>query len=350
MIVEILQRKIMKYINVFTSCLVGLLLMMGISTAFSAENSQELNYGMGILNIRSQSVAQSFRLTLPFFVPGDIKQGWQTFAHANWTNVWAQEKGYVLDYEMLDSSLGFSYGFNQRLGMGILVDSRSCFGGEMDGFIQGFHDFFNIDQNNRDEYSKGMAVISAYNPETGELISQHSARELNNSGLNFFMNYNFIHSNRVLPALNIYCVARYALESPDIITRGNGLDLGLGIGLAKRWSSNFYTYGIAGYTLFDDDQGALQKDVLKLKDQLFTGLFVMGYRMSQNITILAQYLYSTSVVEDLTGLDEPSHEVQFGLKLRLGEKTMMNFSIIENIINMDNGPDFGIHLGWSLEL
>ncbi|MCP4115218.1 MAG: DUF3187 family protein [Desulfobacteraceae bacterium] len=324
-------------------------LAMAASAAFGAENSQKLNYGMGILNIRSQSVGQSFRLTLPLLVPGDIKPGWQTFAQATWTNVWAQEKNYLLDYEMLDSSLGFSYGFNQRLGMSVVVDSRSYFGGEMDGFIQGFHDLLGIGQNNRNNYPKGRAVISEFDPATGALIGQNSAHDLNNSGLNLLVNYNFIHDNRVLPAVNLYCVARYAFESADIVTQEDGLDLGAGIGLAKRWTPNFYTYGIAGYTLYDD-QDETQKTAIELKRNQFTGLFAISYTLSPDTAILAQYLYSTSVVETIRGLDEPSHEVHLGLKFRVGKRSVIDLSIIENIITMDNSPDFGVHLGWRLDL
>jgi hypothetical protein len=326
-----------------------ILLVTASSTAFGSENSQELNYGMGILNTRSQSVGQSFRLTLPLLVPGDIKQGWQTFAQATWTNVWAQERSYLLDYEMLDSTLGVSYGFNQRLGVSVMVDSRSYFGGKMDGFIQGFHDLLGLDQNNRDDYRKGRAVITEYDPVTGNLINRNSAHELNNSGLNLLVNYNFIHDNRVLPAVNLYCVARYAFESADIVTKGDGLDLGLGIGLAKKWNSSFYTYGIAGFTLYDD-QDDTQQTIIKLKRHQFTGLFAMAYPLSQNAAVLAQYLYSTSVVETLPGLDDPSHELHFGLKFRVGKKSLMDISIIENIVSMDNSPDFGVHLGWRLDL
>ncbi|MBI9090304.1 MAG: DUF3187 family protein [Desulfobacterium sp.] len=333
----------------FIARLIVFLLVMATPRAFGSENSLELNYGMGILNVRSQSVAQSFRLTLPLLVPGDIKQGWKSFAQATWTNVWAQEESYLLDYEMLDATLGVSYGFSQRLGVGVVVDSRSYFGGELDGFIQGFHDLFGIGQNGRDDYPKGRAVISKYDPVTGNLISQSSANELNNNGLNLFVNYNFLHDNRVLPAVNIYGVARYAFESADIVTNGNGLDLGLGIGLAKKWHSSFYTYGIAGYTLYDD-QDETQQTVIKLKRHQFTGLFAMAYTLSQNTAILGQYLYSTSVVETIQGLNEPSHEVHLGLKFRIGKRCVMDLSIIENIITMDNSPDFGVHLGWRLEL
>ncbi len=333
----------------FIARFIVFLLVMVASTAFGGENSLELNYGIGILNIRSQSVGTSFRLALPLLVPGDIKQGWQTFAQTTWSNIWAQNESYLIDYEMLDSTLGFSYGLNQRLGMGVMVASRAYFGGEMDSVIQEFHDLLGVGQSGRNYYKKGRSAINEYNPVTGDLIGRNSAHGLNNSGINLFANYNFIQNNRMLPGVNIYCVARYAFDSADIVTKENGLDLGLGVGLAKKWNSDFYTYAIAGYTLFDD-QGETNNTIFELKDHQFTGFFAMAYLLSENAALLAQYLYSTSVIERIQGLDEPSHELHLGLKFRIGKRSVMDFSIIENIITMDNSPDFGIHLAWRLEL
>ena len=250
---------------------------------------------------------------------------------------------------MLDSTLGFGYGINEHWGFGAVIDSRSYFGGNMDGFIQGFHDLLGMDQNGRDDHDRGRSIISQYDPTTGALMSENSADGINNSGLSFLINYNFTHGNTTLPAVNLYGIARYAFESADIVSSCDGIDLGFGLGLAKKWYSNFYTYGIAGYTFYNN-QDETQKTIIELKTRQITGLFAMAYTLSENAAILAQYLYSSSVVETIHGLDEPSHEVHLGMKFRLGRRTFMDISIIENIITMDNSPDFGLHLGLGFQI
>jgi len=40
------------------------------------ELSHDYNYGLGKIDLRSQSPAQSLRFTLPLLIPGDIKAGW----------------------------------------------------------------------------------------------------------------------------------------------------------------------------------------------------------------------------------------------------------------------------------
>ncbi|ACN14275.1 conserved hypothetical protein [Desulforapulum autotrophicum HRM2] len=321
-----------------------ILLICLTTTVCAAENSTDRNYGMGILNISSQSIAQSFRLTLPLVIPGDIKSGYQAITQATWTNIWAQEKSYLLDYEMFSTTLGFSYGFNQNLGVAIMVDSHTYFGGKMDGFIQGFHDLLNIDQNGRADYAHGRAVITRFDPATGAQTHQYSAHDLNNSGLNLLVNYTFNHSNPHMPGINLYGVARYPLQTAELIHPQKGMDLGIGLGLSKKWQKDFYTYGVLGYTLYKDQKDRENRPI-ELKDQQFTGLFAMAYTLSENLALLAQYLYSTPVIEKIHGLDKASHEIHLGAKFRVGKKSVMDISIIENIITMDNSPDFGIHMG-----
>jgi hypothetical protein len=51
-------------------------------TAFPAvpgrteELGHDYNYGLGKIDLRSQSPAQSLRFTLPLLIPGDIKPCW----------------------------------------------------------------------------------------------------------------------------------------------------------------------------------------------------------------------------------------------------------------------------------
>lgn len=327
-----------------------LILLICCATSLNAaENSTEFNYGMGILNVRSQSIAQSFRLTLPLMVPGDIKPGYQVISQTTWSNIWAEEKSYLLDYESLETTLGMGYGFNKKLGMAIMVDSRTYFGGAMDGFIQGFHDLLNIDQNGRDNFDKNRSVITRYDPETGLIIDQQSAGQLNNSGVSLIVNYNLEHHSRVLPGINIYGVARYPLNAAEFIDNKKGVDLGMGLGLSKKWSSAFYTYGIAGYTRYND-RGNRQDTSIELTNHQFTGLFAMAYTLSNDLALIAQYLYSTAAIKGIDGLDKASHELHLGVNFKVGKKAILGVSLIENIITMDNSPDFGIHVGLNFQL
>jgi len=294
-----------------------------ICTAFSAvpgrtqELSDDYNYGLGKIDLRSQSPAQSLRFTLPLLIPGDIKSGWGVRIASTWSNVWADESEYLLDYEMSDTIVTATYGFNKRFGLSLEFENRNYFGGHMDGFIQGFHDLFGIDQEGRDDVSKDRKVIQRFDPNTGQLLSETSAEDLENNGMVFLMNYTLTHGTKIWPSANVFGAVRYGLSCADLCDEDHPVDVGLGFGLAKRWSERWYTYASLGYTWYES------RDVLEtapglapmdFENNAFTGLFVLSWHYTPSFAILAQYLYSGPSIKNIDGLDEASHEVHVGFK------------------------------------
>jgi hypothetical protein len=325
-----------------------------ICTAFPAvpgrtqELTYDYNYGLGKINLRSQSPVQSLRFTLPLIIPGDIKPGWELGVANTWSNVWADESEYVLDYEMSETIVTVRYGFNKRFGMSLEFENRNYFGGEMDGFIQGFHDMFGISQDGRDDVSKDRKVIQRIDPKTGQLLSETSAEDLENNALVFLMNYTLTHGTKLCPSVNVFSAVRYALDCSDLCDEDHPVDVGLGFGLAKRWSEKWYTYASLGYTWYES------RDVLEpapgvapmdFEDRAVNGLFVISWHWTPTFSLLAQYLYSEASIKNINELDEASHEVHLGFKWKT-KYGMIEFALIENVITMSNSPDFGLHGGW----
>jgi len=330
--------------------LVFAIYMLLPAAAQTQDHFLDYNHGLGKLEIRSQSPIRSLRLTMPMLIPGDIKPGWGTHIHFTWTNVWANKSAYLMDYEMLDTIVTATYGFNKRLGLAVAFDNRSYFGGELDNFIQEFHDLFGIDQNGRDKVPRNRKVIQIFDPQTGNLLNEFSAGDLNNNGLGLLLNYNITHGTTIWPALNIYGLVRYATKSAEIFNKDNPVDYGFGLGLSKRWWKRWYTYAALGYTLFDDydiEQSNPGAQPPKFEDYQFTGMLSLSWHYTPTFSILAQYLFSGPNIKNVDGLDEPSHEVHLGFKWRVDQYGLLEFALVENIITMDNSPDFGLHLGWS---
>ena len=313
------------------------------------ELSADYNYGLGKIDLRSQSPAQSLRFTLPLLIPGDIEPGWGVRISSTWSNVWANESEYLLDYEMSDTIVTVTYAFNKRFSLSLDFENRNYFGGKMDGFIQGFHDLFGIDQDGRDDVSKNRKVIQRFDPKTGQMLSETSAEELENNGIAVLINYNLTHGTKIWPSANVFGGVRYGLKCANLCTNHHPVDAGFGIGLAKRWSKKWYTYAALGYTLYesrDTREPALGVTPMEFENNAVTGLFVLSWHYTPTFSILAQYLYSGASIRNIDGLDEASHEVHFGFKWKT-KYGMMEFALIENVITMSNSPDFGLHGGWS---
>jgi hypothetical protein len=318
-------------------------------TAWAQELSYDYNGGLGKLNIRSQSPAQSLRLNMPLPVPGDIKPGWGTRIGLTWSNVWASGTTYLLDYEMFGTILSLDYGFNERLGLELSFENRHYFGGAMDGLIQEFHDLFGIDQNGRDEVPKNRKVIQRFDPNTGSTLSETSANELDNNGLSLLINYNLTPGTEIWPSVNVFGIVRYALTCADICADNHPVDFGLGTGLAKRWSKHWYSYAALGYTLYESRKSrapAPGVEPIEFEDSAISGLFALSWHWTPNFSLVGQYLYSGPDIKNIAEMNKASHEVDFGFKWKTSVG-LLEFAVIENIINFDNSADFGLHCGWS---
>ena len=326
------------------------LFLFTATTGIAEEIDYAYNHGLGTLQIVSQSPAQSLRLTLPMLIPGDIKSGLGTNIHATWTNVWISESTFLLDYEMLDTVIAATYGFNDRFGLSVVFDNRNYFGGVMDNFIEEFHDLFNIDQDGRDEVPKNRKIVQRFDPQTGDTV-EFSADELNNNGVALLLNYNITHGTQTWPSLNVFGVVRYALNSAEVFNHGNHqVDCGFGLGFAKRWSKRWYTYAALGYTIFDDyEVRATEPDLepLAFEDDQLTGMFSLSWHYTPTFAILAQYLFSGPDIKNIDKLDDPSHEVHLGFQWHSQHCGMIEFALIENVVTCNNSPDFGLHAGWS---
>lgn len=312
---------------------------------FSLPVSAEVdNVGHGILHTRSQSPVQSLRMTVPLVAAGSVKPGWGTFAAVTWSNVWADETEYYLDYEMLDTRMTVAYGFNEKFGIALGYDNRNYFGGEMDSFIQNFHDAFGIDQSGRDEVAKGLSRIGRI----GLTVEESEADILNNSGVSLLLSYDVTGGDETWPAVNISTSIRYGVETGEIYQDDHPVDYGVSVGLAKRWSEKWYSHAILSYAIYEFDQGRNLPGFspIILEDRQYAALLSLGYDYSRRLTILAQYLLYEAAVKEIAGLDEPSHEVHLGFKYRTDKAGIVEFGLIENVITMDNSPDFGVHLGW----
>ncbi|MBW1855523.1 MAG: DUF3187 family protein, partial [Deltaproteobacteria bacterium] len=129
-----------------TPILFFLITLLMPSHGFTEDVDSNYNFGRGAFQYRSQSPGQSLRFTMLDILPGPINAGWRTSTGATWTNTWADNDEYTLDYEMLDAYVAVSYAFNNRFEIGFFFENRSFFGGYMDNTIQEFHDIFGIGQ------------------------------------------------------------------------------------------------------------------------------------------------------------------------------------------------------------
>ena len=312
--------------------------------SFSSEENFDYNYGLGILQLRSQSPAQSLRLTMPSIIPGAFKPGiLGVHFGTTWTNVWVDSSEVSLDYEMLDTHVAVSYGINKRIGLCVAFDQRNYFGGAMDNFIQGFHDFFGIDQNGRDKIDRNLSRIIRYDDQGNIIFETDNLNYLENNGISLISQYVLSHGTTNWPAIGVSGVLRYGVNTASSEDNHEPLDWSIGIGLSKRWADTWYTYSHLGYTSY----GQTEMFGLEFKDDAISFMLAFAWQWKPYFSILFQYLFSEGVVKDFGSLSDPSHEMDLGFKWQLSSGSIVEFALIENVITFDNSPDFNLHLALS---
>lgn len=316
-------------------------IMPSISNTVAADFSY--NLGPGSLDVTNESPGQSARFSAEPMIPKRIVPGGLNMKiGAIWANVWATDSLYSLDYEILHSRLSVSYGVSRRLLLTADVNQRHYFGGALDGFIQGFHDLFGIEQDGRDKVPKNRTRYTFFNADGDIVIDIDDAERFDNANLSAGASYILTPGSQNFPAVNVSAAVSWNVDSP-FVDHGMPLDAAIGLGFSKRWMRRWYSYHWVNYTRF----GQTELGYFSLSRRGISIANAVVWEKTPTLAFVLQCLYTKGLVENIRGLVEISHESHLGLIWRLKDQQSLEAALIENVFNIDNGPDFGVHVAYS---
>lgn len=309
--------------------------------------------GYGPLHLSSQSPLQSLRLALTPRTPSTLGRGqFELRAVATWANLWAIDSAnffpefgeygpYYLDYETLDATVSVAYGVSDVLQVEGGFENRNRFGGAMDGFIQGFHDLFGLDQNGRDRVPKDQHRI-VLDPGDGRAVVDVGSEGIGtfSRAVELTIQHNVSCGGRHRPALAWSVTGRYGLHADEL--EGSPLDVALSLSTSRRLGE-FYVYGTLGYARYGSDRFR----GLELRDSQLSGLVAGEWRFRPRMSVVFQWLASQGAVDEYPPFSKPSHEVTVGWKGEIADLGVLELGLLENVITFDNSPDFGIHVGYA---
>ena len=305
--------------------------------------------GYGPLALTSQSPFQALRLAMRPRTPSTLGKGqFEARATSTWVNIWAvdglespiDEREYTLDFEMLQTAVTLDYGITDTLEIGGEFQNRSRFGGEMDGLTQGFHDLFGVDQNGRDQVPKGEFTMQLSPPGQSTVALDASDRGSFTRSIAASIQHNVTCGSAKLPAFSYSFSARFeTLDSEDL---GSDLDLAVSVATSRRFGK-FYLNATLGYAWFgkDDFRG------IELEETQYSWLLTFEWRFRPKQSLLLQHLSTEGLIDEFGPFSDDSNEVTLGWKWELRKRGTFELGLVENIIEYDNSPDFGIHLGFS---
>lgn len=287
--------------------------------------------------VKAQSPLQAQNLT-PMLRSGQLLLQGQVewFASGTIASVWAQTPDYTMDYYHNEVNLGVRWAPRQKWELEVNFQHRFAGDNGLDSVTEGFHDLFGLSQNGREQVDKHRFYISA--PKQGVEFSDFEGDTLNNV-LSLYGAYQWIDTDEHALSIGVGMSYNY-VGSGDFKT--SDFEQLAQINYLYRPAGPHRVYGTLGTSHSDDAEltGGIERS-----DWAWMGAVGYEYRFNLKHAVLVEYHAYSGETEEVDELDEISHE--FLLGYRYSMKTgAIEFTMIENVFNMDNSTDIAFTLGY----
>ena len=298
--------------------------------------------GYGPLNLPSQAPGQILRLGLKPRTPSTLAKGQYS---VRWTesvaNIFAFEKDdFRLDYLTLNTTLSVAYGVSDTVLIEVELSDVTRTNSSLDSIVDGFHSAFGLDDSGRDDFPKGDNIIDLELKNGVEIEDTRSGSEAHSIAL--AVQHNLTCGTEKWPAVAYALDVRYHGNGGNADLEGDfPFSFGGSVAMSRRFKEDFYVYLGLGYVWHGLDQAR----GLPLADEQWSSLLALEWRYAPDRAWVIQYLLSEGVAVDRAPFDKSSNEIDIGWKCELSEGTVLELGLIENVIEVDNSPDFGFHFG-----
>lgn len=303
--------------------------------------------GLGPLTQSSQSPASVFRLSHPVTAPAVLSKGqWEVVSHVDWANYFCDGgERYLLDLESLRWRMGFTYGLDERNQLSVSGSASYQSGGILDGFIEGFErsvGAINHDRRRapRDRY---LVRLRGQDGSVQEFGGRNSGWQF--ESLSVGLARQVVAGTSTTRSLTASLVVKIPITRRTAGRPYNGLDIGLGLHAGKRLG-RFHFYSSLGAVRFE----SVRTSGMELLRYQLSFINSVEYRASQSTSLITQVLVSGPVAYHFGELSDRTREMAFGLKHRIGDRLLLEISVVENTLVFSNSADVAFHTGLTWRL
>lgn len=304
----------------------------------------EENIGLGLFQSVSLSTFPSLRSGLGPRLPSSLQSGAFEFRiNEDWARMLSVQDEWLLDYDVLRSNVGFSWGVADRLRVDLDFETATRTTGYLDTFIIGFHRAFNLSIGERRQYQHHPQTIEIQPPDGGPriLVDEHDPQPHAQS-LIATAQYALVRGGASFPDVSASLSLRRVLSDGNL-SLGSPVDVGGSLSFAKSAGPVYFYLG-GSIAWFGEEEFS----GLPLRSIQWSGIFGIEVRGTDWFSVTAQYLITSGGVDSLDELSRPSHEITAGFKWKLGRAYVLETAILENIISPYNSPDFGVHFSLTI--
>ncbi|MCX6131032.1 MAG: DUF3187 family protein [Proteobacteria bacterium] len=291
----------------------------------------------GPLMVRSQSIGQLFRLNPPLPHAALLDPGTIDFSVSRtYANLWARDKRFVIDGEVIDDQAHFGYGLAKSIQVGLGFSTRLFAQANTDQAAISFHQLLNIGQDGRLEAGKHHShfAIPDYSLEfTGYELDQAFSEQTV-----LDLNYALLEARDWGFDLSLTGLLSYEMADLSPYFRG-AMDRGWQLSL--RLPEGLWSY-FGNFTQLYYDHKKAVNVATNLQEWGFAG--GLSYQLPEQQYLIWQLMVNRPVFRDIGQLSRNSYEWQLGYRYHW-EAVSLEIAVLENIFWLYNSPDWGFSLG-----
>lgn len=316
--------------------LAGLAAIISVSAPFTRASTVQHDNDYGPLKVYAQSPLQSNSLT-PQLKSGFSDQPGmaELYTSATIASVWAHTNEYNLDYYQNALSIGGGWQLTPLWVIEMDFTWRFAANNHLDTLTRAFHKTFGIDHNGRADVDKHSFDISV--PQYGVEIHGFDGDTLGNV-FSFYSSYQFMEDAHHGLSLGGSLYYNYVGNGPF---KTSQFEQALQLNYSYR-SGKHHVYTLLGVSYRHDDE--VLADVRYNHFALATGISYQ-YQLSDAHRLLTEFHLYEGANDAISELSEPSVEFLLGYRYQT-DQSAIEFSLIENVFNMDNSTDVAFTLSY----
>lgn len=320
------------------------------------------DYPLGPMQLPAIGMMESFRAVEPFLLTPPKSTGTLDITTTlRWLNIWAlhQEKNrlvqeihamqpnpfsygsFLLDLEVLDLAIHLCFHIREHMVFDMNFPIRQLSGGILDGFIEGFHTAFGINQHDRDNWPRNRSQFLFFRRNGYfERYDESNLPELLFGNISCGIYHRFATCN---PDFSYRLSCSLPSYPEDTLFQAEGMNFSLQLMTAYRsgWMNLYAGIGNTRYI----SQGNRE---ISFKPSRFSLFGELQFPIRTQTSVCLHGVWGGPLAS-YPQLDEPDVEFTLGIVHRF-RHGIFEFGLIENMFYYDNSPDFGIHTGWTFTL
>jgi hypothetical protein len=298
------------------------------------------NVGYGPFHTVSLSPFTSLRSGFGPRLPSALPPGdFELRLGQSWVSNASADPRWLIDFDVLRSNIAFSWGVSDRVRVDLEIESGQRASSTLETFVIAFHRAFGLNLGGRNQFAENDNRFEVQPPDGSPriVVTKDDPQPYEQAAL-LTLQHTLTYGDAEVPAISWALSIRRDVEPGDL-QGGSPIQVSGSLALAKDFE-DFHFYFGANVAWF----GRQNFFGLPLRSVQWGALVAVEWNFLSRWSVIGQYLMTSGAVDQLGAFSDPSHEVTAGFKWQAGAHVLLELAIIENIINFENSPDFGVHV------